>query len=163
MKLSKPVIVIGAILALLIVIRVVISNSSGGDDQQQIEQALDDSIKASKEGRPGGVMDKLSDNLKVNSQKTSGNRSQIANYIKENRPDVIVKNRHAVVSGDEAKIESSVEIELNILGQTRKVELNDVTMTFRKEDDHIYVFIPVQRWKLAEVQVPESSLNDLLQ
>jgi hypothetical protein len=159
MKLSKPVVGIIAVLLVLIGLRIVLSVGPGQSDQQQIEQALADSIQASKEGRPGGVMDKLSQNLTVNQMDTSGNRSQIAKFIKDNKPDVVVQNKHAVVSGDEAEIVSPVTIQLSLLGQTRSVDLEQVTMTFKRESGYEYLFIPTKRWKLSEVRVPEGALT----
>jgi hypothetical protein len=163
MKLSKAALVIVAVLVVLLGVRIALSIANRPSDQAQIEQALADSIKASKEGRPGGVMDKLSGRLKVNEMDASSNRSQIANYIKQNHPDVVVQNKKAVVSGDEAQIVSPVDIELSFLGQTRTLHLEEVTMIFRKETDYEYLVIPTDKWKLAEVRVPDSALSEFMQ
>ncbi|HZH98180.1 MAG TPA: hypothetical protein VEX38_04350, partial [Fimbriimonadaceae bacterium] len=40
----------------------------GPSDKEQIQTALDEAILASKEGRPGGVLDYLSQNFKVNEE-----------------------------------------------------------------------------------------------
>ena len=163
MKANKILIGIVAAVLVLIVVRVVLSRSGGTSDQLLIEQALQESIQASKEGRPGGVMDKLSSRLQVNDMDTSGNRSQIARYIKDNKPDVMVLNKKAVVTGDEARIVSPVDIEVNLLGQKLSRQLKEVTLVFRKEDDREYLVFPTKKWKLAEVQVPDEAIYDFLQ
>ena len=55
-------------------------NAFGPSDQKMIREALDQAVLASREGRPGGVMDYLSNKFAVNSESiTSG---QVANFIK---------------------------------------------------------------------------------
>jgi hypothetical protein len=163
MKPGKIVILVAVVLAALLGIRFLLTQSSGASDQQQIEAALEESIQASKEGRPGGVMDKLSSRLHINEMDTSGNRNQIAEYIKKSKPDVTIQNRRAVVTGDEARIVSPVTIEANMLGQKMSRELQEVTLVFRKEDDREYLIIPTKKWKLAEVEVPDSVIYDFMQ
>lgn len=163
MKLNQVLVVVAVIVVVLIGLRVLMAGGPGVSDQQQIEQALAESIQASKEGRPGGVMDKLSTRLKFNSEDTGGNRNQIAEYIKTNRPDVKVLHKEAVVTGDEARIVSPVTISVNILGQELSKDLKEVTLVFRKEDDHVYLIFPTKKWKLAEVEVPDSTVYDFLQ
>lgn len=163
MKLNQVLVVVAVIVVVLIGFRVLMAGGPGVSDQQQIEQALAESIQASKEGRPGGVMDKLSTRLKFNSEDTGGNRNQIAEYIKTNRPDVKVLHKEAVVTGDEARIVSPVTISVNILGQELSKDLKEVTLVFRKEDDHVYLIFPTKKWKLAEVEVPDSTVYDFLQ
>ena len=160
MKLPKPLVIAIVVAIVLLAVRVGVTLIQQPSDQAQIEAALAESIKASKEGRPGGVLDKLSNRLLVNDMETSGNRSQIADYIKQNRPDVYVKQKRATITGDRAEIVSPVDIELNVLGQTRTLNLDEVKLIFRKEDDHLYLVIPTQRWKLAEVRVADSALSN---
>jgi hypothetical protein len=163
MKLNKVVIWVIVAAVALFGIRIVMSRMNQESDQVLIERALAESIQASKEGRPGGVMDKLSKSLKFNELDTSGNRSQIAQYIKQNKPDVTVVNKKAVVSGEEARIISPVNIKIGFLGQGIERELKDVTMVFRKEEDREYLIFPTTKWKLAEVTVPDASVADFLQ
>src|SRR6185312_5213415 len=64
-KASKWAWGIGLVVVVLVATGVWTSIGNQGDDQTKIERALADSIEASKQGRPGGVMDLLSANLKV--------------------------------------------------------------------------------------------------
>ena len=160
---NKPLIWIIVGIVVLLGIRVAITSLNAPDDQTQIQTALAESIKASKEGRPGGVMDMLSSNLKLNDMDTSGNRSQIVRYIKENSPDVTVIEKQAVITGDEAQIRSPVDLTLNFLGQKMERRIEDVTMVFKREDDRAYLVFPTKRWKLAEVHIPEESVSLFMQ
>jgi hypothetical protein len=155
---AKPLIVLAAIVIALLGIRILIGRLNQPNDQQLIQQALADSIKASKEGRPGGVMDKLSANLKLNNLEVGGNQRQIAQYIKENQPDVNVINKQAAIAGDQAQISSPVDLELNIFGQKISQRLENVTLVFKREDDREYLIFPTKKWKLAEVHVPEDAI-----
>jgi hypothetical protein len=132
------------------------------DDRTLIHQALADSIQASKEGRPGGVLDKLSDKFKINDMEP-GTRHQIADFIRNSRPDVVIKNDTVQFVGDEARMVTPVEIQANVLGQNMSRTLNPVTLVFRKEDATEYLIIPTRAWKLAEVQVHEQAVTEFLQ
>lgn len=160
---AKPIIWIIVAVAAIFGIRIAISTLNAPDDQEQIQVALAESIKASKEGRPGGVMDKLSANLKLNDMETSGNRGQIAQYIKQNQPDVTVIQKQAVITGDEAQISSPVDLSLNLLGQKMERRLDNVTLVFRRETDRVYLIFPTKKWKLAEIHVPEESVSMFMQ
>lgn len=146
-------------LIVLVVIRVAISVSSQPDDPKLIRQALDEAVRASREGRPGGVVELLSQNLKLNNVDVGGNQRQIADFIRTQKPDVTVQNPTPQITGDEARIVSPVELSLGLLG---KRNLNEVTMIFRKEDTTQYLIFPSRRWRLVEVRAPDSAVNDLM-
>jgi hypothetical protein len=158
----KPLIWIAVVLVVIVGVRVIVSRLNAPSDQELIQTALAESIKASKEGRPGGVMDLLSRNLKLNDMDTSGNRGQIAQFIRENQPDVNVENKHAVIAGDEAQIISPVQLEMNFLGNKMSRNLDEVTLIFKRESDMEYLIFPTKKWKLAEVRVPEDAVQQLM-
>ena len=133
------------------------------DDKALIKAALNESIKATKEGRPGGVIDKLSMNLKYNGESEAGNQTEIARYIRNSRPDITVEKPEPVVVGDEARIVTPVDLNLDQLGMKMSKHLKDVTLVFHKEDARDWFIFPNQKWKLAEVDVPDSSVADLFQ
>jgi hypothetical protein len=160
---QKGLLILGTLLVLLIGGRALLTTLNPPNDKALIVEALKESIKASKEGRPGGVMDKLSSNLSYNGENESGNQGQIAKFIKESRPDVTVTQMEPVVTGDEATIHSPVDLKVEMLGFNQKRHLKDVTITFRKEEDHEWLIFPTRKWKLAEVHVPSASVADLFQ
>lgn len=126
------------------------------DDQKEIAQALQNSIQASKEGRPGGVLDLLSDKFKIN-QQTPGTFN-IAKFIRDNRPDITVANTNAVISGDTARIDTPVHVSFNYLTQTVNQDIPNVTLEFQKEEGHKYIFFPDTEWHLTNVEVPNNSI-----
>jgi hypothetical protein len=122
------------------------------DDATLIRQALADAIKASKEGRPGGVLDKLSSDLKLNDQSVS--LSQMANAVKTQHPDVEIANDTPIVAGDEATITSDVTVKMASLGG-KGMDLKNVKMTFRRETAMEWLVIPTQTWHLKDVHLSE--------
>jgi len=156
---TKLIVAIVAALVVILGIRIGISAMSKPDDQKLIQAALKESIEASKEGRPGGVLDLLSDNLKFNSQDLTVNKSQIARFIHDNKPDVEVKDQKALVTGDEARIVSPVELTLGPFGHRT---MNEVTLVFNKEAAREFLIVPTHRWRLVDVRVPDTALTDML-
>ena len=141
--------------ALLLVLRLTIF-ASQPNDQKQIAQALNDSIQAIKEGRPGGVLDLLSDKFKINDQAPGS--FNIAKFIREQKPDIDVANTTAVVSGDTARIDTPVHVKFSYLTQTFDQNVPNVTLIFQKEEGHRYIFFPDSEWHLTSVEVPNNSI-----
>jgi hypothetical protein len=162
-KSKRAFLIVGTLLLMLIGGKVFIALNSPQDDRKQIQEALADSIKASKEGRAGGVLDKLSANIKYNDQDVAGASRDIARYIRDNKPDIEVQNTDPDVKGDEASIVSPVTLKMSLLGQSMSRELKEVTLIFRKEPDRAFLIFPTTRWKLAEVRVPDTSVSSLIQ
>jgi len=161
-KTTKALLFTGLFLVLLVGIRVMMQIANPPNDKQLIATALAESIKQSKEGRPGGVLDLLAANLKVNGESVGGNNAQVMKYIRENKPDVTVENMDPVVTGDEATLVSPVNISISFLGHSVDKQLKDVHMVFQKLDDKEWLVIPTHRWKLTEVQVQDTSMADLM-
>ncbi|MBN9503549.1 MAG: hypothetical protein J0H02_17365 [Armatimonadetes bacterium] len=147
---KRPILIVAVILVVLVGIRTIMS-LGGPDDKQLVREALKKSIVASKEGRPGGVLDKLSKNLTVDGQSV-GSSSQISQFIKSSKPDIEVVNTEPVVIGDEAKITSPVKVKFSLPGGNsidRTIE--DVTLTFAREDSMKWLIFPSKQWRLREV------------
>lgn len=158
---TKGFIAIGAALVILVGGKV-ISNANGPSDQDQIQTALSKSIEASREGRPGGVMDKLSSRFKVNNEIPASFR-QIAQFIKDSKPDINVAPANAVVTGDEARMVTSVRFKVKLGEEPVEQNFNPVTLIFRKESARDWVVIPTKKWKLAEVDATGVNPTDFAQ
>lgn len=128
-------------------------NVWGPSDQAMIDRALSESVQASKEGRPGGVMDYLADRLKVNSDEF-GSR-QVANFIKDSHPDIVIPRSPAVVSGDQARITTPVSVKASYLGFSIDRKIDNVSLIFQRSEAHEWLFIPVKKWRLSQVLVPQ--------
>jgi hypothetical protein len=157
---SKSKFAIGVVIVLLAIVGLkAVMTMNGPSDQVLVRQALTEAIKASKEGRAGGVMDYLSDQLKLNDQ--SPERRQIAEFIKNSHPDISVEHPDPVVrEGDgTAQINSPVAIKFSLpMGATIDKTIPNVTMKFEREDARTWLVIPTKQWRLVEVTVPQASI-----
>jgi hypothetical protein len=159
-KTAKTIVAIVATVVVLLAIRIGLSMANRPDDQKLIQAALAEAVEASKEGRPGGVIDLLSKNLKVNEQEVGTNMRQVADFVRKQKPDVEVLEPRAQITGEEGRIVSPVELDLGLLG---KRTLKEVTLIFRKEDATEYLILPVTKWRLVEVRVPDATIQDFVQ
>ncbi len=158
----KPTI-LGVTIVLVVLVGLKVGLSVGGsDDKQQIRTALKEAIEAGKDGKAGGVIDLLSKHIKVNSQEAPGGMSDIADFVKKQKPDVEVENQEPIVTGEEARITSPVTLTVNFLGQTRRIRYQTVTLTFSKEGGMKWLVFPSKVWKLSEVQLPADQLPDIV-
>jgi hypothetical protein len=128
-------------------------------DSEQIVAALNESIKASKEGRPGGVLDKLADGFQVNDQSFSS--GQIANFIKKRQPTIDVLQPLPVVTDDDAHIMSPVRVSVNFLGGDHGITVPDVDIHFRRESARAWLIFPVHTWHMTKINVPPDALSSL--
>ena len=126
------------------------------DDKTLIKQALADAIQASKEGQAGSVVDKLTENFRVNDVRTG--TSKIAELVKNNHPVVDVKETDPIVSGDSAQITSDVSLHVSVLGQSFDRNLNDVQLLFKKETGTDWLIFPATRWRLAAARIPSDQM-----
>jgi hypothetical protein len=158
---KKPILIVAAILVVLVGVRVVMGLAPQ-DDKKLVREALAESIKASKEGRPGGVMDKISDKLVINGEPIVSN-PQIANWIRNSKPDIVVEKPDPVIVGDEAQITSPVRVTLaNPIGTGNAMDrtVSDVTLVFVKESATQFLIIPTTKWRLREVKLPDNVVSD---
>jgi len=148
-----------AIAGILFGYRVVSDLNARGNDETQIRVALNESIKASKDGKAGGVLDLFSQNLTLNRQEMPVDRRQIAQFIKDYKPDVEIPNQEVQVIGEEARIISPMELSIGPFG-TRTV--SEATFVFKRESDRLYGIIPSSKWRLTDVTVDETAIQDLV-
>lgn len=127
------------------------------NDRKLIIEALNESIQASKEGRPGGVLDLLSQKFKIN-ESSPGSRMDIAKFIRDSKPDVEIANENPIVSGDSARIDTPVRVKVDYLNQKMDVPIDNVTLVFQRESGRKYLFIPETRWRLTDVLVPNNAI-----
>lgn len=144
-----------AVIAVLVAVMALISQGNASSDQDQILAALQRSIEDSKDGRPGGVIDLIDRHLQVNGEAVEVQNRTIAKLVRAQKPEVVVSDPRPLVTGDEARIVSPVNIKFSILGQTVERKLASVTLIFRREVFRDWGITPRSKWRLAEVQAPE--------
>lgn len=145
--------------ALAVVVLAVLLFTGGKSDEQKIQQALDDSIKASREGRPGGVLEYLSSSITFNGESPASN-AEIGKYIKKMKPDITVMDRDVVIAGDTATIVTPVKLEMSAGPISyESPAIPNVTITFRKEMGVRYGVVPTSKWKVSSVEAPQFDFN----
>lgn len=155
---KKILVVTGGVVAALIVGRVAIGFLNQPDDKTLIMNALKEAQTASKEGKPGGVLDFLSSDLTVNQTEATGAKRNIADYIKKMKPDVEFKESEPQVMGESAKLETSAKVTIGILTMTKSFDLPSTVIRFEKEESREWLIIPKKSWKIKSIEVPMESL-----
>jgi hypothetical protein len=151
----------GGSLALLVLIGIRVGMDVAGrqDDRQLIREALAAATESSKSGQPGGALDLLSKNLTMNSESLPVDRQTVAKFIREQKPVVEVDKIEPQIIGEEGRVVTPVSLSLGIFGEKT---LPNVTMIFAKEDDRLYGIIPVKKWRMTEIRVPQESWTSLI-
>lgn len=141
---------VGAVVVLLFV-RQFINTPS---DEQLIDQALTDAIEASKEGRPGPVLDFISQKAKFNDEGV-GARAEISNYIKQFRPDVVLTDRKPTINADTATIITPVKVSFGVASFRSEQTIESVTIQLEREATTTWFIIPTSKWRVTRVTAPE--------
>lgn len=163
MKIAK---IILPVLAVLIIGFVGGALLFGPKDQALIEEALDESIRASRQGSAGGVLDYLSRNLTYDGMPV-GNKQDIARVVRSMRPDIVVLDRQVQMEGENtAKIVSPVTFKPAMQKEGEPTRIDNVTIVFRKESGTRWGVIPYPKWRIVEVRAdgfdPASMFGDIL-
>ncbi len=131
------------------------------DDARLIREAIAEAAKASREGRPGGVLDALSSEASLNGQ-TAESPRQIADVVRRLQPDLQIASIEPTITGDEARVVSPAKLTLGLLGAKRTYDVARLTVVLGREDDRDLLVIPTHRWRVRRVEVPEDVLGGLL-
>ena len=146
---------------LLLVCRIGLGLVRKPDDQALIRQAIAEATKASREGRPGGVLDNLSAEASLNGQ-TADSRGQIADVVRRLRPDLQLSSGEATITGDEARVVGPAKLTLGILNAKRTYDIAKITVILRREDDRDLLVIPTHRWRVSRAEVPDEVVAGLI-
>lgn len=134
--------------------------ASGPSDERLIREALRESLHASREGRPGGVVELLSDQLEFNNELVA-NKRQIAQFVRDSRPDVSVSEKSLEVRGENALMVANVTVRLATpLGFGLDRTFEDVQLLFRKEPGTRLLILPDSKWRLYRVVAPNVNVSE---
>lgn len=148
---KKAMVVIGVVAAILVVLRFGLQSPS---DQELISQALKESIQATKEGKPGGVLEHLSRSLVLNDE-ANVNRRDIADFIRDIKPDITVHDPKPTVAGERAEIVSDVTLKIGVLGVGISQNLSNVRIEFGREVGTKWGVFPTKAWRITSVSAPD--------
>lgn len=149
------------IVAALVVGRIAIGLINQPDDKTLIMKALKEAQVASKEGKPGGVLDFLSSDLTVNQSEAAGAKRNIADYIKKMKPDVEFQDSEPQILGESARLDTAAKVTIGILTMTKSFDLPSTVIRFEKEESREWLIIPKKTWKIKSIEVPMESLTNL--
>lgn len=127
-------------------------------DREMIQAALQESIEAGKEGRPGSVVDLLSNQFEVNGYQP-GSR-EVSRVVKQFKPDVEVLNPVPVVDGDTASMKSPVRLSIT-MPMKQSFDIQDVKFSFEKEPATQWLIFPSKKWRLRSVELPPDVMSQL--
>ena len=133
---------------------IVLYFATAPSDEELIDQAIKDSVIASKEGKPGGVLDHLSRSLTFNGMPVS-DRSEIAKYVRLARPDVVFGPYTPVVEGDSATVRADVAVKIQFQSLQMDQTVRGVEVELARETGFRWVVFPASKWRIASVSAPE--------
>lgn len=129
----------------------------GPSDKELIQAALKESIEASREGRPGGVLEYLSASFTVNDEKY-GTRD-ISRTIKDLKPNVELESTEPLIAGESATITSPVKLSVSLPPVSYTV--SQVTLAFSKESATKWLIFPAKKWRLTRIDIPEQVVQEV--
>ncbi|MCH7904144.1 MAG: hypothetical protein IH944_06200 [Armatimonadetes bacterium] len=124
-------------------------------DEELIERALEEAIVASKEGKPGGVLEHLSRSFVYDGQPVF-DWSKVSQYIKVAKPVLEVDANRPQIDGDQAIIVAHIEFKMGFQALSFDESIDNVEIRFGKESGTRWLIFPSPQWKITEVSTPES-------
>lgn len=124
-------------------------------DEELIEQALEDAIIASKEGKPGGVLEHLSRSFVYDGQQVF-DWNEVSQFIKVAKPEIEIDADRPQIDGDQAIIVAHIEFKMGFQALSIDNSIDNVEIRFGKESGTRWLIFPSPQWKITEVSAPGS-------
>lgn len=121
-------------------------------DETQIRESLRDALVAAHEGKPSPVLDNLSFDFSYGGQEVS--RMDIAKVVRQAKPQLSALNEIPEISGDTAKIVTSIAAKFDYMGFAMDTVVDDVTVTFQREVGTKWLIVPQPKWRIVSVDAP---------
>jgi hypothetical protein len=125
---------------------------SGPSDQEAITQAVEEAVRASREGQPGGVLEHLSRSLTYNDVPVS-ERGELAKFIRDSRPQVVFDSTQATIDGERAVIQTGAQIEMRLGPVPLSQRIDKVTIVLGKETGFRFLIVPTPKWRIQNIEV----------
>lgn len=148
---GKWALAIGFVALILLGLRLLLV--SGESDKDLIQATIREAIEASKEGRSGGVLEQLSRSFTFNEEQT-WDRNQIAQVIKNSKPDVIIFNMEPVISGDTATVISRAQVKGQFVFAPINLEIPSVKIELARGTELRYGILPKKKWRITSITAP---------
>ena len=124
-------------------------------DEELIEQALEEAIVASKEGRPGGVLEHLSRSFVYDGQPVYSWKD-VSQFISVAKPEIEVDANRPQIDGDQAIVIANVDFKMGFQTLSIDESIENVEFRFAKESGTRWLIFPSPHWKIIEVSTRES-------
>jgi len=157
-KRIRTTLIVAGIAGVLLVARAMLF---GPSDRELIDAAVKESVLASREGRPGGVLEYLSNSFTLNSE--SGlDRKEISRFIKSGKPEVVIRNPQPVINGESAEIVTPVHVKFDYLAFKYDQDIPEVRILLQKESATKWLVVPTKKWKIVSVTAPNVATSEFL-
>jgi hypothetical protein len=123
-------------------------------DEVLIRRAITDATQASREGRPGPVLDYLSKLFTFNGVPIM-DRGEISKYVRLARPDIEFGPFEPEVSGDQAVVVADVHVKFSFQGAGIDQTIPNVRIQLARESGLRWLVLPGKKWRVTEVTAPE--------
>lgn len=158
---GKTARIVSGLIGLALIAFVLRMTLFGASDRVLIDEALAESVQAGKEGRPGGVLEYLSQSFTFNSDQLV-DRRQVADFIRKAKPDVTLGSIDPEIKGDSAEVVTSAHVKVSGFGQSIDRQIPKVTIVLQRENATKWLVFPSKQWRVVSVTAPADSLGDIL-
>ncbi len=156
---GKWAIAVGIIAILLLGVRMVMF--SGVSDHELIRQTIDEALAAGRDGRPGGVLEQLSQTFQFNDE-AAWDKRQLAQVIRTSRPEITLYNREPVIRDDTATVVTRARVRGQALGMPINFDIPSVTIQLRRGTQMRYWIVPMKKWRIVSISAPGFSGAEFL-
>ncbi len=125
-------------------------------DEELIQTAIADATQASREGRPGPVLDYLSKLFTFNGVPIM-DRSEISKYVRLARPEIEFADFEPEIVGDDAVVVTDVHVKFSFQGMGMDQTVPNVQVRLARESGLRWLVLPGKKWRITEVSAPEFS------
>lgn len=124
----------------------------GKSDAALIDEALQESLRAGREGRPGSVLEILSQKIEINDQPLL-NRGMVANAIRDYKPNVTLDKTDLKIEGDKATMTGHAKMTASGPFPVG-FDVKNASLIFAKEQSRKWLIVPDKKWRLVDVDLP---------
>ena len=124
-------------------------------DEQLIRSAIDESVQASREGKPNPVLDNLTRTFTWNGQTVGLNRSEVSRYVRLGRPEIDLAPYRPEINDDKATVVTDAHIKIEFQSLKFDQTVPGLEIKRKRETGTRWLVFPSARWKIYEVTAPD--------
>ena len=124
-------------------------------DEQLIRRAIDQSVQASREGKPNPVLDNLTRTFTWNGQTVGLNRSEVSRYVRLGKPEIDLGHYKPEINGEEARVVTDAHIKIEFQSLKFDQTVPGIEIKLKREMGTRWLVFPSARWKIYEVTAPD--------